>query len=304
MAEAPSQPPQINTINSPSVGFIGLGLMGVPMCRRLLDAGANLSVWNRHAERCQPLVVLGAQQAESLQALAQQCDLICLCISDTSAVEEVMFGPNGLAQHLRDGQCVMDFSSIDPQATRNFAQQLQTQGVHWIDAPVSGGVAGAEQGTLAIMAGGDAATIDALRPLLGHLGQRVTRMGDVGAGQATKVCNQMLVSCNLLAMAEVLALAEKSGVDATRLPSALQGGFADSIPLQLTGSRMAERELDEMKWHVKTLLKDLALAEKMCGEQGADTPLTQLTQTLMQAHGEAGYLDADPATLIRLYTDQ
>ena len=140
---------------------------------------------------------------------------------------------------LRHGQVVVDFSSIAPMPASELPLRWAKKGVGFVDAPVSGGVVGAENGTLAIMAGGDAKLIETLRPVLLHLGARVTHMGPVGSGQITKICNQMLVSCNVLVMAEVMALAERAGVNAARIPDALKGGFADSIPLQVTGPRMA-----------------------------------------------------------------
>jgi len=287
---------------APRIGFIGMGLMGVPMCQRLLAAGFDLSVWNRHIEKCQVAALSQACVAESAAQLAQQSDIVCLCVSDTQAVEALIFGKEGIAQHMRAGQILIDFSSIDPAATRRFATRLHsTSGAEWLDAPVSGGVIGATEGTLAIMVGGDSAPLKQVQPLLETLSQRVTHMGAVGSGQATKVCNQMLVSCNLLAMAEVLALAERSGVDASLLPRALKGGFADSTPLQVTGQRMAEQDFDEVKWHVRTLLKDLDLAATLSHNCGSQTPLTELAQALLQRHAKAGYRDQDPATLIKLY---
>ncbi len=174
----------------------------------------------------------------------------------------------------------------------------------WVDSPVSGGVAGAEQGTLAIMAGGPEAVIDRLRPVLAPLSQRVTRMGDVGAGQVTKICNQMIVSCNVLVMAEVMALAEKSGVDATAIPQALKGGFADSIPLQLTGPRMADRDFDPVKWHVKTLLKDLDMANDLARTMRSAIPMAGLGAELMRMHASQGNAERDPCTLVTMYTEK
>jgi len=288
--------------SAPRIGFIGMGLMGVPMCQRLLAAGYNLSVWNRNIEKCQVPALKQAHVAQSAAQLAQQSDIVCLCVSDTEAVETLIFGNAGIAQHMHAEQVLIDFSSIDPAATRRFAERLHTDsGAQWLDAPVSGGVAGATEGTLAIMVGGASAALKQVQTLLEVLSQRVTHMGAAGSGQATKVCNQMLVSCNLLAMAEVLALAEQSGVDARKLPGALKGGFADSIPLQITGQRMVDQDFDEVKWHVRTLLKDLDLAAALSHNTQSPTPLTELAQSLLRSHAEAGYNDQDPATLIKLY---
>ena len=280
------------------LGFIGIGLMGLPMCHRLLRAGFQLSVFNRNGSKCQPLVEHGAKQFESIALMAQNCDVIMLCVSNTESVEEVT---QALLPHLQPGQLIIDFSSISPDATRDLAQQVSLKGASWLDSPVSGGVAGAEAGTLAIMAGGCDQDIERAKPLLEPLSQRVTHMGGNGSGQTTKICNQMIVSCNVLVMAEVLAMAKKSGVDASKIPTALQGGFADSIPLQLTGSRMAQQDFDEIKWHVKTLLKDLDMANTLAKEVSSAIPMAGLGAELMRQHASKGFADQDPATLIALY---
>jgi 3-hydroxyisobutyrate dehydrogenase len=288
-------------MNMQKLGFIGMGLMGVPMSRRLLAAGFKLMVWNRSAEKCTPLLADGAQQAVDLAALCAHSEIIMLCIANTQVVAEVTAQ---LLPHLRAGQTIVDFSSIAPDVTRELAVQVNALGVQWVDCPVSGGVAGAQAGSLAMMAGGDAAVIDKLRPVLAHLSARVTHMGPNGAGQTTKICNQMIVSCNVLVMAEVMALAEKAGVDATQIPAALKGGFADSIPLQLTGTRMAQHDFAEVKWHVKTLLKDLDMANALAKEMGSAVPMAGLGVELMRLHGNQGNLDKDPSTLIQMYTEK
>ena len=196
----------------------------------------------------------------------------------------------------------MDFSSLEPTATREMAAELAAlSGMSWLDAPVSGGTGGAEAGSLAIMVGGDAADLERVRPVLLTLGQRVTHMGAVGAGQVTKACNQMIVACNALVIAEVVALAEQSGVDASLIAPALAGGFADSKPLQILAPQMAQSSFEPVKWHVRTLLKDLDTAVKFSREQGSATPLSGLAAQLMRLHGSQGYLQKDPATLIDLY---
>lgn len=294
-------------INQPVLGFIGMGLMGIPMSLRLIDAGFPLVVWNRTAEKCKTVVEAGAAQVNSITELLDRVDIIMLCVSNTKSVQMITTGKGqqgNILDHLRSSQTVIDFSSISPEATQDIARQVEARGAHWIDSPVSGGVAGAEQGTLAIMCGGDAKVIESMKPVLAPLSQRVTRMGPVGSGQVTKLCNQMIVSCNLLVMAEALAMAENSGVDITNIPTALQGGFADSIPLQLTGTRMAEKDFDEVKWHVKTLMKDLNMATDFADANQSTTPMAALGSQLMRLHGRQGYADLDPATLIRLYEEK
>lgn len=283
------------------IGFIGMGLMGVPMSNRLLEAGYAVTVWNRNPSKTALPASKGALVANSIAELCQQSDIIMLCVSDAKAVKEIVLADNGILANLLAEKIIIDFSSIDPETTRELANKVAIKGSCWLDTPVSGGVAGAEQGTLAIMAGGDADVLDSVRPILECLSQRVTRMGDVGAGQVTKICNQMIVSCNVLVMAEVMALAEKSGVDSTMIPQALKGGFADSVPLQLTGPRMAERDYEPAKWHVKTLLKDLDMAKVLAKNNASATPLAGLGAELMRLHASKGFNDRDPATLIEMY---
>ncbi len=285
-----------------SLGFAGIGLMGLPMCRRLLAAGHELTVWNRSPDKCAPLVAAGARQVQAPGELCEAADVVMLCLADTAVVREVVFGPAGIAGKARAGQLLVDFSSLEPSATREMAAQLKAAtGMGWLDTPVSGGTPGAEAGTLAIMVGGEASDLERVRPALSSLGQRITHMGGVGAGQVTKACNQMIVACNALVIAEVVALAEKSGVDASLIAEALAGGFADSRPLQILAPQMAESRFEPVKWHVRTLLKDLDTAVKFSREQGSATPVSGLAAQLMRLHGSQGYLEKDPATLIDLY---
>ena len=286
----------------PSLGFAGIGLMGLPMCRRLLAAGYPLNVWNRNPAKCAPLVEAGARQVATPAELCEQADVVMLCLADTAVVREVVFGPAGVAEGAKPGQLLVDFSSLEPTATREMAAELADKtGMVWLDSPVSGGVVGAEAGSLAIMVGGDAADLDRVRPVLLELGQRVTHMGGVGAGQVTKACNQMIVACNALVIAEVVALAEQAGVDASLIAEALAGGFADSKPLQILAPQMAESRFEPVKWHVRTLLKDLDTAVKFSRETGSATPISGLAAQLMRLHGAQGFLQKDPATLVQMY---
>ncbi len=287
---------------SPSLAFAGLGLMGVPMSRRLLAAGFPLTVWNRSAGKRELLAAEGAQAVAMPAQLCADAEVVMLCLADTAAVREVVFGAGGIIEGACAGQVLVDFSSLEPAATREMAAELEARtGMRWVDAPVSGGTPGAEAGTLAIMAGGRVEDIERVRPILAHLGQRLTRMGDVGAGQVTKVCNQMIVACNALVIAEMVALAEKSGVDASLIAPALAGGFADSKPLQILAPQMAQSQFEPVKWHVRTLLKDLDTAVKLSREEGSATPMSGLAAQLMRLHGSQGNLERDPATLVEQY---
>lgn len=278
--------------------------MGLPMCRRLLAAGYPLTVWNRNPAKCAPLVEAGARQVATPAELCQHADVVMMCLADTSVVREVVFGEAGVVAGAKSGQLLVDFSSLEPTATREMAAELVSKtGMGWLDAPVSGGVIGAEAGSLAIMVGGDAANLERIKPVLLRLGQRVTHMGAVGAGQVTKACNQMIVACNVLVIAEVVALAERSGVDASLIAEALAGGFADSKPLQFIAPQMAESHFEPVKWHVRTLLKDLDGAVKFSREQGSATPISGLAAQLMRLHGAQGNLEKDPSTLVQMYRE-
>lgn len=288
----------------PSLGFAGIGLMGLPMCRRLLAAGYPLTVWNRNPAKCAPLVEAGARQVATPAALCEHADVVMLCLANTAVVREVVFGVAGVAQGAKNGQLLVDFSSLEPTATKEMAATLAGKcGMRWLDAPVSGGVVGAEAGSLAIMVGGDAADLERVRSVMLNLGQRVTHMGPVGAGQVTKACNQMIVACNALVIAEVVALAERSGVDSSLIAEALAGGFADSKPLQILAPQMAGNRFEPVKWHVRTLLKDLDTAVKFSQEQGSATPISGLAAQLMRLHGSKGFLEKDPSTLVQMYRE-
>jgi 3-hydroxyisobutyrate dehydrogenase len=288
----------------PALAFAGIGLMGLPMTRRLLAAGYPLSVWNRSPDKCLALLELGAQRAQTPAQLCADANVVMLCLANTEVVREVVFGPGGIVEGARPGQLLVDFSSLEPAATRAMAAELEQRcGMRWVDAPVSGGTPGAETGSLTIMAGGREEDIERARPILAHLGQRLTRMGEVGAGQVTKLCNQMIVACNALVIAEVVALAEQAGVDASLLAPALAGGFADSKPLQILAPQMASSQFEPIKWHVRTLLKDLDSAVKLSRELGSAAPLSGLAAQLMRLHGSHGNLQRDPATLVELYRE-
>jgi 3-hydroxyisobutyrate dehydrogenase len=284
-----------------TLGFIGIGLMGKPMTLRLLNAGFTVNVWNRTVEKLQSVVTAGAVAQNSIAELVQCSDVILLCLADTAVVETIVM--EDVIKHGSANKLIVDLSSIDPEITRSLATQIAKQcAMDWVDAPVSGGVAGAEQGSLAIMAGGKEEAVAVAREVLAPLYHQLTHMGDVGSGQVTKICNQMIVSCNVLVIAEMIALAKQAGVSAEKIPEALAGGFADSKPLQIVGPEMATETFEPVKWRVKTLLKDLAMAVELSKQQGTAIPMSGLAAQLMQLHGSRGFLEQDPATLIKLFT--
>jgi 3-hydroxyisobutyrate dehydrogenase len=287
--------------NNPILGFIGIGLMGKPMTLRLLNAGNTVYVWNRSPEKLQSVTEAGAIACSSVAGLLKAVDVIILCLADTEVVESIV--RNDIVSNGSSGKLLIDLSSIHPETTKQLAGLLQKQcDMGWVDAPVSGGVAGAEQGNLAIMAGGSKADIAVAREVLAPLYRQLTHMGEVGSGQITKICNQMIVSCNVMVIAEMMALAKQAGVDAAKIPQALAGGFADSKPLQITGTEMALGQFEPVKWRVKTLLKDLNMAADIAKQCGNAVPMSGLAAQLLQLHGSNGFLEQDPSTLIKLYS--
>lgn len=270
------------------------------MVLRLLAAGFSVNVWNRSSDKLMAVEQAGAKVCNSIAELMKCSDVILLCLADTTVVESIAhqyLGPHGSPEKL-----VIDLSSIHPENTRQLAATLKQQcGMHWVDAPVSGGTAGAEQGNLAIMAGGDADDIAMAREILRPLYSCLTHMGPVGSGQTTKICNQMIVSCNVLVIAEMMALAQQAGVESAKIPEALAGGFADSKPLQIVGPEMATNQFEPVKWRVKTLLKDLNMAVDLAIGKGHAIPMSGLAAQLMQLHASQGFLEQDPSTLIKLF---
>lgn len=293
----------MTTPKASRIAFIGTGLIGTPMVERLLECGREVVVWNRTRDKLAPLLEAGAQAATSARDAAQGAALVCLCLTDTTAVEEVVFGHDGLVTVLGPQHLIVDLSSIAPDATQRMAQRLQAEcGAHWLDAPVSGGTPAARKGTLIVFAGGEATDIERAAPVFDALAQRVTHMGGHGAGQLAKSCNQQLVACNLMVIAEMLAFAERSGVDASRLPAALAGGWADSLPLQVFGPRMAGNVDTPRLGAVSTFRKDIEQVVRLAESVGADIPITyaalsEYRRAIVEA--EVGP-DADASRLIRL----
>jgi 3-hydroxyisobutyrate dehydrogenase len=284
-----------------ALGFIGIGLMGRPMVLRLLDAGYRVTVWNRSRDKLEPVLARGAVAADSPAGVARAAAIVMLCVTDQRAVHEVLFGPDGVAAGGAPGTLVVDFSSIAPAAAREHAQRLEREcAMGLVDAPVSGGVPGAEQGTLAVMAGGRPEHIEQVRPVVAQLARRFTRMGDAGAGQVAKLCNQVIVGALLPVLAEAIRLAEAGGIDAERLPEALRGGFADSIPLQLFGPRMAARAWNPPLGAADTMLKDLDNAVALAQEAGMSLPVLQAALQRYRELAASGRGGQEPSALIEL----
>ncbi|MBE2171354.1 NAD(P)-dependent oxidoreductase [Acinetobacter oleivorans] len=280
--------------NTP-IAFLGMGLMGSRMATRLIQAGFQVAVWNRTFSVCEELIDIGAQPLE-LSNIGDY-PIILICLADDKAVEAVF---EKIQPNLKAEQVIVDFSSLSVAATKTLAQTAATHDAIWIDSPVSGGTAGAEQGTLVIFAGGNAQTITELTPVYNVLSQRVTRMGDTGTGQATKICNQLIVAANSALIAEAVALADRAGVDTTLLAPALAGGFADSKPFQILTPRMATHTFEPVQWKVQTLSKDLNNAVTLANNVNLDIPVAQKALLQLQTHQKNGFAEKDLATMIQL----
>ncbi len=253
-----------------------------------------------------PLIDAGAIPAESPAAIGARAERVLMCLMDAGAVEQTVFGEHGLVSQSAKPEALkarilVDHSSIRPDATREFAARLQaSSGIRWIDAPVSGGVTGASNGSLAIMVGGDAEALAQVEPLLRCYAAQVTHMGPVGAGQTTKLINQILVCSAMTTIAESVALAQAAGIDAGKLPAALAGGWADSKPLQIIGPRMINGYQGSIG-ALSTLLKDIDTALDLAKSVNCALPMAASAQQLLRLMSARGMGDADPAELVSLF---
>lgn len=272
----------------PRIGFIGIGLMGRPMVLRLLLANYGVRVWNRSPDKVAEVAAAGAVPCASPAELARESDVILLSLANTRAVESVA-GDDDFLAALEPGSIVVDLSSISPETTRTLASRAaEASGASWIDAPVSGGVPGAETGDLVIMAGGKPEALERAREVLAPLSKRITHMGPSGAGQTAKLCNQIIVGCNVTAIGEAFRLARAAGVDAALLPDALAGGFADSLPFRIFGQRMADGVESPVSAKIETMLKDLDGADDAATGLGLDLDLTRAAAALLRARTDQG----------------
>jgi len=267
---------------SPAVGFVGLGIMGRPMAGHLRRAGHPLTVFNRTAGRSDDLVAAGARVAASPAEVAAASEVIVVMVSDTPDVEEVVAGPRGLIEGIRPGSVVVDMSTVSPDLERRLAARLRERGADLVDAPVSGGDVGARNATLAIMAGGEPATVERVRPLLMRMGKNVTHCGPVGAGQLAKLCNQILVGVTLLGVSEAIALARGSGLDPEVMIKAVEGGAAASWQLSNLGPRILRGDF-EPGFMVDLIQKDLRIVLETADVAGAPIPATALVRQLFLA---------------------
>ena len=268
------------------LGFIGLGIMGAPMAGHLVAAGHELFI-NTRSQVPEELSNSAAIVCSSPAEVAQQADIIITMVPDTPDVEKVLFGQNGIASGLTKGKIVVDMSSISPIDTKEFATKINALGCEYLDAPVSGGQLGAKGATLTIMVGGSAETFAKVKPVFDLMGKNITLVGGNGAGQITKVANQIIVALNIEAVAEALVFASKAGADPAKVREALMGGFASSKILEVHGERMIKRTFDP-GFRIELHQKDLNLALSSAKALGVSLPNTATAQELLNscsAHG-------------------
>jgi 3-hydroxyisobutyrate dehydrogenase len=280
------------------IGVVGLGTMGGAMAANLVRAGFPLAAWNRTAGRTRELDGLGVRIAASPSALAADVDVVLVCVSDTPDVEAVLFGPDGVAAGAPAGALVIDCSTIDPAASRGFAARLAARGIGFVDAPVTGGSEGARNATLAILVGGEPAEVERARPILAAIGRTITHFGPVGAGQAAKAVNQVILAGTYLGVAEGMVLAIKAGLDPEQVVAALSTGAAQSWVLANRSGRMLANDYP-LGFRVALHLKDLGIALGMAHDTGAALPVAALAAQLEAGLVAGGHADDDMSALAR-----
>lgn len=286
----------------PRLGFVGLGLMGSAMAEMLLAEGYDLAVWNLEPGPADLLAAKGAIPKSSPAEVAAASDVVLLCVLDTPAVESVVFGPHGVASAEQGATILVDHSTANPEPTRALAARLKAErNIDWVDAPISGGPSFARQQKLTIMAGGDHDIFKSVRPIFKAYAKNITLMGPVGAGQATKVINQAISGVSYVLMAEVLRLAEESGIEAKKVPACLHGGHADSTMLHFAYPRMLKRAFDPPLSLTRQILKDLHNVQSEADRFGLSLPLVDAATARYEAYADAGGAMADTSSIYRLY---
>ncbi|UHD18177.1 2-hydroxy-3-oxopropionate reductase [Thiocapsa bogorovii] len=281
------------------VGFIGLGIMGRPMALNLIKAGYELVVHARRTESMQPLAEAGARTAESPVAVARDADVVFTMVSDTPDVEEVILGPEGIIQSVRPGAVVVDMSTISPSSTRMMAERLRAAGAAMLDAPVSGGEAGAKAGTLSIMVGGEPAAFARVQPLFEAMGGSIVHVGPNGAGQVCKSCNQIVVGATIAGVSEAVLLAQASGVDPRKVREALLGGFAGSRILEVHGLRMIEGDYTP-GFKARLHRKDMRIVLESAQELGISLTTAATVAQWLDMLVERGLGEEDSAAIFEM----
>jgi 2-hydroxy-3-oxopropionate reductase len=279
------------------IGFIGLGIMGAPMCGHLIAAGHTLFVHTRSKVPAE-IATAGATPCDSARAVAEKAEIVITMLPDTPDVEKVLFADDGVAGGLAKGKVVIDMSSISPIATKAFAEKVRATGADYVDAPVSGGQVGAKNAALSIMVGAEPATFERVKPLFEAMGKNITLVGPVSSGQTAKVANQIIVALNIEAVAEALLFAAKAGADPEKVRQALLGGFASSKILEVHGERMIKRTFDP-GFRIELHQKDLNLALASARAIGVSLPNTATAQELFNACGAHGGKAWDHSAMVK-----
>jgi 2-hydroxy-3-oxopropionate reductase len=281
------------------IGLIGLGIMGKPMARNLIKAGHRLVVYDIVPQAVDEIMSEGAEGGRSAKEVAEKCELVITMVPNSPHVKAAIFGENGVAEGIKPGSLVVDMSSIDPGVSREVGKGLKEKGVRFLDAPVSGGEPKAIDGTLAIMVGGDQKDFDEAKPYFDAMGSAVL-CGDIGAGQVTKLANQIVVALNIAAVGEALVLAAKSGVDPDLVYKAIRGGLAGSTVMDAKAPMMMDRNFKpgfRISLHIKDLQNALSAGENT----GTPLPLTAMAMQMMQAIKIDGHLEADHSALVHYF---
>jgi len=285
----------------PRLGYVGVGLMGLPMVKHLLPRGYSIRAYDIVAAQIEAARAAGAQPARSPADAATGVDFVLLNLPTNEAVEQAVFGTDGVASRLRPPQLLIDFSTIKVDKCKAWAAKLKSAtGCGWIDAPVSGGPPASGSGTLTVMAGGDAADIERARPLFADVAGRFTHMGPTGAGMVAKMLNQLIVGCGHAVMAEAIVLAESAGIDAAKLPECLAGGHADGSLLQKLYPRMVERDFAPLGY-ARQLLKDLEMVNEFAAGLKAPTPMMGEALSLYRMLIHLGHSELDTGAVLKLY---
>ena len=287
-------------MTNPRVGFVGLGLMGMPMAKNLIKAGIDLAVYNRTRSKTLPLVEMGAKSVETPAEIAKLVDIVLVIVSDAADVEEVVLGPDGIVEGARDGLIVVDMTTDSPLTAKKLHEELHQRGVRFLDAPVSGGVSGAEAGTLSIMVGADRDDFMVCEPVFCILGTSVVHMGPVGAGQTVKLCNQVACALSLVAMSECLILASKSGLDMDLMLKVVQGGAAGSWTFDNLAAKAIRRDFSP-GFMVRLQQKDLRHALNLATANEVSLPGTALVSQLLAATEALGSGDEGTQALYKAY---
>jgi 2-hydroxy-3-oxopropionate reductase len=284
---------------SVNIGFIGPGIMGRPMALNLMKGGNKLWAYARRPETLHPLVEAGATACATAAEVARHADVIFTMVSDTPDVESVIFGEQGIAKHARSGSVIVDMSTISPTATKVFAERLAKQGVEMLDAPVSGGETGAINATLSIMVGGKTRVFERVKPLFECLGKNIVHIGDSGAGQVAKACNQIVVAVTIEAVAEALTFARRNGTDAAKVREALMGGFAGSKIMEVHGKRMLDNDF-KPGFKVGLHQKDMRIVMETAHQLGVALPAAAMVTQHLNALMGTGGTDLDSAAVVKV----